>query len=69
MMGQTEKSEKMYEAITELPDEFILEAGAGDGYYISNINKNLSNHCFATDISKIAIKKCAKRNKQLRGEI
>lgn len=26
MMGQTEKREKLYEAITELPDEFILEA-------------------------------------------
>ena len=58
-------AEKLVEIITKSDNNYVLECGAGDGYYISNINKAIQNNCYATDISKVAVKKCAKRNKNL----
>lgn len=44
----------------------ILECGAGEGYYISQIQQQIDDSkCYAIDISKIAAKKCSKRNSQV----
>ena len=44
----------------------ILEAGCGEGYYISNIKNNLKDaQCFGFDISKEAIKLASKRSRDV----
>lgn len=44
----------------------IVEAGCGEGYYISNIKERLPNYnCYGLDISKDAIKMATKRNKEV----
>lgn len=44
----------------------VLEAGCGEGYYISNLKKELpSIHAYGFDISKDAIKMATKRNKDI----
>lgn len=60
--------DKIIEIIREnVKDGVIVEAGCGEGYYISEIQKVLTNFsCYGFDISKDAIKMASKRNKDVK---
>lgn len=62
-----------YEPLRELlsdlcdsfPNEVMVDAGAGEGYYTNEIQKRLRNQIYGFDVSKIALQKAAKANKKV----
>ena len=57
-------TQKLIEIIKNCKAKTILDAGCGTGYYINEIQKNFENtKCYGTDISKYAICKACKLNK------
>lgn len=47
------------------PKPIIIDCGCGTGYYLNCISKRNSGTFFGVDISKIAIEKAAKKNKDI----
>lgn len=49
--------------VSNFPNETLLDAGCGEGYYTNFLQANLKNEIYGFDVSKLALQSAAKANK------